>query len=115
MENYKVLKFNLQDKVNELEQVAMTTTTKQLASKRLDELIRKIKHAIKEAKDVQKFWTDIFNVVESLRKHASMAKGYISNEEKKKKFEYLFDHLNSLFDDWKRNKEIAIKVAKIFI
>ena len=114
MDNYKMLKFSLQNKLNEFDQVAMTTTTKQLASERLDGLIRKIGHAIKEAKYVQKFWTDISNRVASLRKKASMAKGYISNEEKKKNFDYLLDHLKSLYDDWKRNKEIAIEVAKIF-
>ena len=114
IDNYKMLKLSLQNKLNEFDQVVMTTTTKQLASERLDGLIRKIEHAIKETKYVQKFWTDTSNVVESLRKHASMAKGYISNEEKKEKFEYLFDHLKSLFDDWKRNKDIAIQVAKIF-
>ena len=108
------LNYDLSHKNVNLEEVKMTTKTKGLAAQRLGELIRKVKYAITEAKMVQRFWTDIFNIVESLGKTASAATSYLSDEEKKKKFEYLFDYMKSSYDDWKKIKEIALDITNTF-
>ena len=108
------LTIGLSDKKQQLEQVAMTTVTKGWAAKRLEELIRKVKLAITEAEMVQRFWTDIFNIVESLGKDATAATSYLSNEEKKKKFEYLFEYMRSSFKDWQKINEIALDITNEF-
>ena len=114
MQKYMKLNYDLSHKYADLGEVKMTTKTKELAAKRLGELIRKIKYAKTEAEMVQRFWTDIFNIVESMGKNAGAVTSYLSDEEKKKKFDYLFDYMKSSYVDWKKINEIAFDITSTF-
>ena len=114
MKNYMSLHMDLKSKQLDFNQVVMTTEAKVLATKNLEDLIRKVHFAIKEAKMITNFWTNISSNVEDMGKQAMAATKYLSADEKRKKFDYLFEYLKSSFEDWKHIKEIAVQISNAF-
>ena len=108
------LTMDLGEKKMFFKEVIMTTETKMEASKKLEVLIRKITNAITEARMISRVWTDIYQEVEDMRKTASAGKSYMSDKEKKTKFEKIFEYLNGTVEDWKVIKKLALTITNTF-
>merc|ERR1712156_311068 len=114
MADYKRLATELMKGNENLHKVTMTTLSKSTASARLEILLGKINNAISEATRIRDTWININDEVNNMRIEAESGKDLLTKDEKKIKFEYVFNYLNATTTDWKAIQGLALTITNTF-
>ena len=112
---YMELSKDLTNKEIALNKIGMSIETKKASTEKLTLIIHKIQNAIDEARKVTDVWIVISEEIKSMKTEASVARNNLpQGEEKKEKFDELYDYLSSTYEDWKSIQVQGLELTNVF-